>query len=252
MLKSVVLSGGAEFEPESNELNRAGLRLTRQRSPHVVIVPVAAVENPRRTVRAGERYFDSLGARTEHVMVVTAENADRGERAVQASAMEHADVIYLTDGSPLDAVKALQGTEAFAILRRAYEAGVVLMACGASAMALGAYYWDGGVWEPGLGLFRGIAILPHHENISARFSPTRLRQTLPADTLILGLDDATGVMLDGNQSNPRQIRVTGGGTVTVYGAVSETEFTDGQVIRLQQPFGDIALTANPSPSERGE
>ncbi len=233
MARPVVLSGGAEFAPESNPLDRALLRLSGQRSPHVVIVPVAAVNNPRRAVRSGVRYFDALGARAEYVMVVDADTADLGGHAAD---LEHAHIIYLTDGSPLDTVTGLQGTETLSILRRAWESGMVLAACGAGAMALCEFYWDSGIWEPGLGLLTGFVVLPHHEIVSARFTPERLRKDLPKHLLILGLDDATGVLLNdlshAADAHSTQARVVGPGSVTVYRADIQTEYTDGQTFLL--------------------
>lgn len=202
------------------------LRQSRERVPTLVIIPVAATDNPRKSVKAGVRYFDSLGARTEYAMVVDADTADLGG---QAAAVERADVIYLSDGNPFDAVKGLRNTEALGKILTVWHAGGVLAGCGAGAMALCERYWDSGVWEQGLGVLSGIAVLPHHQAITGRFSAERLRQGLPSDTLILGLDDATGVLINGPE-----VRVVGPGVVTLYRAESETDYTDGQSFTLNK------------------
>ncbi len=226
MVKPLMLSGGAEFTPESNALDRAMLRQSSERVPIVVIVPVAATDNPRKVVKPGVRYFDSLGARAGYAMVVDAQTADMGG---QAAEVERANVIYLPDGSPLDAVNGLRGTHALAKMLTAWHSGAVLAGVAAGAMALCEYYWDSGNWETGLGLLTGITVLPHHEIVSARFSPERLRRDLPVNTVILGLDDATGVLING-----AQVRVVGPGVVTIYRSDTETDYTDGQSFALDK------------------
>jgi cyanophycinase-like exopeptidase len=230
--KTIVLCGGAEFEPESQRLDRAILGLTKISFPTMVVVPAAAAAHAKRTVRSASRYFKELGAEPHSVMVVDEESAEAGDKAVS---LENADLIYLTDGSPLDCVTALSGSSVLRTLTRSWERGAVVAACGASAMAMGPYFWDGGAWEPGLGLLPGIVVIPHLQLIAGRISYARLSKDLPRDEAgnaphILGIDDSTGIFIEAG----KPARVVGAGLVTLYTPTEEKEVEAGQ--RL-----DIAL-----------
>jgi cyanophycinase-like exopeptidase len=221
---AVVLNGGNEFSEESDALNKALLRLVRKNKPRVLIVPVAAIDNPRKAGRGGVGYFNALRAEAELAMITDRATAD--DPAMSAP-METADVIYLTDGNPASAVAILADSEALARIGRAMDRGAVLAASGAAAMALCDVYWDSGVWEKGLGLLKGFVVLPHYEYVAGRFSPDRLRKDLPSGYVILGLDDSTGVIIEGQQA-----RVVGPGSVTVFDASAEREYEDGQTLAL--------------------
>lgn len=225
---AIVLNGGNEFTAESNALNQAMLGMTQPRpvAPQLVIVPMGA-DNPRKAAQQGIRYFRSFGIQAESMLFPDAAAANV---ATLSAAMESADAIYLTDGNPLDAVRILTGTEALAKLRHAWERGAVIAASGAGAMALCDLYWDSGIWEKGLGLLKGIAVIPHHGLVVGRFSGERLRQGLSPEYAVLGLDDATGVVISGQQAH-----VYGPETVTVYRPGEEQEYTSGGSFLLDQP-----------------
>ena len=228
MAGSVILSGGNDFSPEGNALVKAVLSLARQPDPRLIVVPVAATDNPRRAARNSTGAFSALGAKAEPVLIADAATAND---PTESAPLESAHIVYLTDGNPLDAVTILAGSEALAKLGRAWQRGVVLAASGAAAMALCDLYWDSGVWEKGLGLLKGIVVLPHHEFLAGRFSAARLRQDLPAGYLILGLDNAMGVIIDGQQAS-----VVGPEAVTVYRAEGEQEYADGDRFDLDAPL----------------
>ncbi len=226
MSGAIVLNGGNEFSAESDALNKAMLSIARRGTPQLVIVPMGA-NNPRKAAQQGIRYFRTFGVQAESILFPDAAAANV---AALSAAMESTDAIYLTDGNPLDAVRILADTEALAKLRRAWERGVVIAGGGAGAMALCDLYWDSGVWEKGLGLLKGIVVIPHHELIAGRFSGERLRQGLPPEYTILGLDDATGVVI-----TEQQARVYGPEIVTVYRPDQEQEYTNGDSFTLDQP-----------------
>ncbi len=225
---SVLLSGGDDFSPEGSALIKAVFRLAHKPHPRMVVVPVAATDNPRKASRNSTGAFNALGAQAEIAMITDAATAND---PLTSAAMETTDVIYLTDGNPYDAVQSLSGSEALAKLGRAWQRGVVLFASGASAMALCDYYWDSGVWEPGLGLLAGIVVLPHYQFVAGRFAADRLRQDLPPDHLIIGLDDATGLIVESQEA-----RVVGPEAVTVFRADGEQEHTDGDRFTLDTPL----------------
>lgn len=230
MSKSLVLSGGGEFEPASNALDRASLALTRISYPTLVIVPAAAAAHAKRTVRAGVRYFNALGAEAAFTMVVDEETAALGDKAVS---LENTDVIYLTDGNPLDAVNALKGQpNALRTMLKSWERGAVISACGASAMAFCEHYWDGGTWEKGLGVFKKLAILPHYQVVAGRYTYARLKVGLPDDTQIIGLEDGTGIVV-----RDLTAKVIGAGAAVVFTPDDELEYLNGETFTLNSPWG---------------
>src|SRR5690606_2104786 len=114
--------------------------------------------------------------------------------AAEYEDLDNVDAVVLTDGSPFDMVETLRGTQTEAALRRLLERQAVLMATGASAMAIGNVFWFGGEWEPGLGIASHLAVLPHHNLVQMRLSPQRLLAALPEGVTLLGIDDATVVI----------------------------------------------------------
>jgi cyanophycinase-like exopeptidase len=225
----LVLIGGEEFSPDSNPLNQAVLRAVAEPLPRVALVPTAARDNPRKASRSGESALSKLGSRIEVVMIADPATAND---PLASAPFETAEVIYLTDGSPLDAVEILAGSEALNRLHRAWNSGTLMAASGASAMALCDLYWNGSTWEKGLGILQGIVVLPHFEFVIGRFSAARLRRDLPDNYTILGLDDSTGVIVVDQEA-----RVIGPNTVTVYSGDNEAEYTEGTTFSLGTPPG---------------
>ncbi|MEP7288487.1 MAG: Type 1 glutamine amidotransferase-like domain-containing protein [Chloroflexota bacterium] len=229
MQRTIALCGGNEFDQASMAFSRAILQLIEHsQAKHIVLLPVAATDNPRKTIRNGTGHFYAVGARPEAIMVVDKATA---QDPLVSAPIETADVIYLADGNPLDAVEGLADTEALLKIIHYWSEGAILAASGAAAMALCDLYWDSGVWEKGLGVIKGIVVLPHHANIAGRFSGERLREGLPANYTILGLDDSTGVVIRGQEAV-----VVGPDIVTVYRADGEQEYEDGARFTLDQPL----------------
>lgn len=220
----VALDGGNEFAPENQAIYAEIHRTTGLSTPRLVILPTAATDNPRKAARSAHAFFRRLGYESEYIMTAGEESADDLQAAFP---LERAHAIYLTDGNPLDAVRNFTGSETLAKAQRAWQSGAILMACGASAMALCDFYWDSGAWEHGLGLLKGIVALPHHERLSARFSAEKLRAGLSFDYVMLGLDEATGVILDGQNG-----RVLGVDMVTVYQGDTTQEYPEGGAFLL--------------------
>ncbi|SRR5260221_9740715 len=228
---TVVLSGGDEFSPRSQPLNEALLRLTGKPEPHVVIVPIAA-DNPGKVARTGIYCLSALGAHVEWTMTDSESVSDRA--SVPLTSIETAHALFLPDGNPLSAITGLTKTEALAKIRRTWDRGAVLAASGAGAMALCDLFWDSGEWEQGLGLLKGIVILPHYELMIGRFSAERLRRDLPDSYTILALDTAMGVVI---QAAQQECSVLGPDFVTVHRAGQTEEFSNGQGFSLTTPVG---------------
>src|SRR2546423_1529386 len=110
---AIVLDGGNTLSPESNALYKGLLqelsRLTGQADTYLVVIPVAAVDNPRKAARGAVAFFKALGFRAEQVMI--ADRVTANDPSVSAP-LEHTNVAYLTDANPLYAADTLKDTEA--------------------------------------------------------------------------------------------------------------------------------------------
>ena len=236
----IVLSGGAEFSPEHEAVDRAWVQSTKVRAPHVVLLPAAVSDHLVSVLRTAKRYFNRFGVQLEVARAYGSgeSSADSATLRPLNDALDGAHVLYLTDGSPSTALSALRAGKTAALIYRACTAGVTLIACGASAMALCEMVWNGEGWEAGLGLVRGVAVLPHHERIAARFSADRLRQGLADSITLVGIEDTTGLLLEWPNDGPNaviegaQARVIGAESVTCYQADGAQVYTEGQTFPL--------------------
>ncbi|MBN1680127.1 MAG: Type 1 glutamine amidotransferase-like domain-containing protein [Anaerolineae bacterium] len=223
----LVLNGGEAFSSKTKQLDHNWLQFIRQtHRPRLVVVPVAVIDNPRRVADQVMRYFNHLGTFAEYAMLVDSLSANTPS---ECEILDQVDAVVLTDGSPVDMVERLHGTRTEAALHRTRERKAALVAVGASAMALGAVYWFGGVWEPGLAVMPHLAVIPHHQIVRMRLSPEKLMAGLPEDVMLAGIDDMTAAICypDGT------VQVKGQGQVTVYRS-SETQesFRAGQTFEL--------------------
>ena len=234
MAYTVLLSGGAEFTSEHQPLDKRLLRLCHTNTPRIVVITATIGEYQTPAIRAAKRIFGQLGAEVEFAAVGDMSHALYDQRPL-ADALDGARAVYFSDGNPLSLITALCQGDAIAKLQQAFAAGVVLAACGAGAMALCEQFWDGGVWEAGVGILHGIAVLPHHERIAKRFPAERLRRGLAETTTLLGLEDASGVEFDGTQGRP-----LGAAMLTVYRADGTAVYPDGEPFQVGQPVVAVA------------
>lgn len=146
------------------------------------------------------------------------------------------DVIYAGAGSPSYTVRHLKNSRAYNNLLKAHQKGTVLVLGSATAVAVGKYalpvyeIFKAGHekhWLPGLNLFGiyglNLVIIPHWNNREGEdFDTTRcwmgqarfeeLYRMLPAECVVLGIDEHTAVVIDFHSN---QVRVLGVGTCTL-------------------------------------
>jgi cyanophycinase-like exopeptidase len=226
----LILNGGDAFSPRCKEIDHTWLQLIRGHTrPRLVVVPAATVEKTQRVADKTMRYFNYLGTFAEYKMITDPLSANtRSEYEV----LDKVEAIVLTDGSPVDFVARLRGTHTEAALHRTLQRTAALMATGASAMGIGAVYWLGGMWEPGLGIAPHLAILPHHQLARMRLTPERLLADLPEGVTLIGIDDTTALFCYPDDS----YEVKGEGTVVVYRSVEEQdEYSSGNRFKLETP-----------------
>lgn len=167
-----------------------------------------------------------------------------------------ATCLFLGPGSPTYAVRQLRGSVVWEAVRYRWLAGAALVLASAAVLAIGAYtlpvyeIYKAGAdlgWVPGLDLLGpagpSLVFIPHWDNREGgadldtsrcymgveRFA--RLRALLPADVVLVGIDEHTALVLDPAAA---EARVLGQGTVTVERSGETAVFSTGAVFPLAQ------------------
>lgn len=223
MAGGVALVGGDEFRLSCREMDEALLKATGSSRPTVLIVPTAAERYPARAASNGVSHFTQLGADAAPLMVLTSADADNEDLI---SAVDSADLIYLTGGNPAYLLEVLSGSLLLEKLRQALERGAVLAGSSAGAMVMGSHmrYRQ---WREALGIVPGFVTLPHHEGSEPSTVIDELRTTVPRDVTVLGIDGASGALRTGDGWI-----ALGDGGVTVYHDGSWRRFTAGQTVAM--------------------
>ena len=223
-MSPVALVGGNEFRRECDSLDRALLDLMGGAGTRVVIVPTAATnENPYVAGENGMRHFRRLGAVPDKLLICDEASARQRETAAQ---LEQFRVVYFTGGDPVYLLDTLRGSKAWEAVLAVHARGGLIAGSSAGAMALGGQMWRFDGWTPGLGLVPQVAVLPHHATMAARWDARRMAATLPHGVTLVGMDEATALLLP-------EGRVLGAGEVTVYGAEGPRAYADGALVSLQ-------------------
>jgi cyanophycinase-like exopeptidase len=204
----------------------------------IVILPTAAARGlPDRAAAMGRTAFLRRAAVT--AMPVTVEVARVVDAASAADPTEverllQADLIHLPGGDPDLVPATLVGSPAFAALRTAWERGAVVAGASAGAMALAEWTWTptGGI--RGLGLVRGLAVVPHYDDVRRTAWQAALDELAPGEIGYLGLDERTGVLSVPNGPGGRDWRVAGPGAAHWFarGSTEPLIGRDGDVLHL--------------------
>ena len=208
----LTLAGGNEFRANCVPMDRALLKALGQPARAAILPTAAAHENPGKAARNGVKYFSGLGARAQAVMIVDSKTANDPSLAGPLSDF---NLIYLTGGSPTHLLESLRGSAALAAIRQVVARGGMLVGSSAGAMVMSGRCWgfaDG--WLEGLGLVPGVAVIPHHASLAARWGVERIRRELGSELTLLGIDEATAAYGAGAGA----WQVVGPGQVTVYTA----------------------------------
>ena len=194
---TICLQGGGEFSPGCRVMDAD---LVRRAGGRVVVSALAG--SPGRdydTATAnGVRHFRDVGAGD----VVGAPDA-RGDPAGAVSALAKARLLVLPGGSPSRLLAALSETPVGDLLAQAVADGVVLMGASAGAMVLGSWTVlpdrrsDGAPEVTlALGLAGDLAVIPHWSGSSGRGDWLRALQVLPDSTVLLGVPEESGVVVE--------------------------------------------------------
>ncbi|HEU5003922.1 MAG TPA: Type 1 glutamine amidotransferase-like domain-containing protein [Actinomycetota bacterium] len=204
----IALVGGAEWTPPARGLD--AWLLERSGGGQVTVVPTAAKDHPDMAVATARRHFAALGGAVQAAMVVTRSDA---EDPAAAGLFTAARFIYLSGGDPGYLAETLRGTAAWEAIVGAWRGGALLAGSSAGAMVLCARMLRPGstATEAGLGLFAGLMVLPHFEHWPPRLGKVG-RVLAGQEVRVLGIDECTGLVLDGDTR-----RVLGAGGVHGFG-----------------------------------
>lgn len=163
MTGTIALVGGGPFaandELDARLLADAG-------ADHVVVLPTAdAFEQPAALVDAATQWGERLGVRVTPLMVLQRHDA---EDSAAAETIRAARAVWLVGDSSMHLRSALKETPVYAALGAVLDAGGVVTAVGPSAAALCDPMLDqrGGAFTLGLGMVRGVAVIPGAEEWS--------------------------------------------------------------------------------------
>lgn len=197
----MALVGSGEYLPVMAALEGA---LLEGRPPRYVQLPTAAgqegSDSVGRWVQLGADQARRLGVEAVPVLALDRESADD---PVVAGPIDGAGLVYLSGGSPAYVSETLRGTGVWAAILAAWRAGAALAGCSAGAMALAE--WMANVRaptdapRPGLGVVPGILVVPHFDRFRRwmRFSPEAAAARLPEGVVLVGIDEETAIVSDG-------------------------------------------------------
>ncbi len=223
---TVALVGSGEYLPPIEPLDH--WLLGRLSEPgRVVVLPTAAAPDgpgvPERWNRMGVEHFTKLGAAVTPIMLLTRQDAESSALAEQIAA---ANFVYLSGGKPRYLLETLRDTACWRAIVGVHAAGGVVAGCSAGAMALGEALFDfPQIWRtlPALGLVRGVAIIPHFDELPGVIRSQIRRAGNDIDTA--GVEGNTALVV-----THAGWQVQGSGSVTIFGKAGKTRYTAGQTI----------------------
>ncbi len=212
----IVLEGGAEFGGKMVEPDQQALKLAGGPSARISIIPTAAApdNNHQRAGRNGVNWFARLGA--AHVEALPLVDKASANNASIVTAIRQSQLIYLLGGFTGYLGQTLAGSDSWKAMLAAYESGAVIAGSSAGAMVLCEYYFDPSTGKVvnGLALVPNTCVLPHH-NTFGKGWVSRLTQLLP-QVVLVGIDEHTGMIDDGEGDKKSTWHVYGQGAVTLY------------------------------------
>ncbi len=224
----ILLEGGAEFGGQMSEPDRRAIELAGGPGALISIIPTAAApdNNDQRAGRNGVNWFKSLGA-TDVESLPLIDKASANDPAI-ANQVSQSRLIYLLGGFTGYLAETLKDSASWQAMLNAYSNGVVIAGSSAGAMVLCQYYYDPGRSQivEGLGLLPNTCVLPHHNTFGKGWAQ-RMTVYLP-NAVLLGIDEQTGMLDDGDGGRKIGWRVYGQGAVTLYRNGQPTIYKAGE------------------------
>ncbi len=210
---ALALVGGEEFSESLDEvcsfdkelietsIQSKGQQPNENQAVSVLIVPTAAAyENPAKKIQQGRDYFSNdaflkLGVEVEALEIYTRMEAMEFPEAELNEKLEHANIIYLTGGSPMHLRSVLMRSLIFEAIKTAWQNGAVLVGAGAGGDVLCDYMVDarGGAFTVGLNLISEISVIPRYNH----WSEDKIQRTVklaPPDIFVAGVPTQTALI----------------------------------------------------------
>ena len=212
----LLLEGGAEFGGQMAEPDLRAMELAGGSGALICIIPTAAApdNNAQHAGNNGVRWFRSLGANQVELLPLVDKSSANDPHI--AGRIGQSRLIYMLGGFTGYLGETLKGSASWQAMLRAYESGAVIAGSSAGAMVICRYYFDPAREQvvEGLELVPNACVLPHHNTFGKGWA-TRLSKLLP-DAVLLGIDERTGLLDDGEEGRKVGWRVYGQGAVTLY------------------------------------
>ena len=210
--RTFLLMGSGEFEPWSEEVERAALE---GRPSSVAILPTASAPEGDavfdRWANTGLEHYAAMGVDAHVVPLKRREDAERDETAL---AIADVGMIFFSGGNPRYLADTIDGTRFWDEMDAALDRGTVFAGCSAGAMVAG-HRRDtrpkvGATWVAALGLVPNGSFGVHWDRM--RFIPGMRGFVMSKSKggWFAGIDERTAILGDGVQW-----RVFGLGTVSL-------------------------------------
>ena len=229
----IALVGAGEYLPVMEEVDRYLLSSVNSKTPRVVCLPTAAGQESEDSIsrwsRMGVEHFQKLGADAQALRIIDKESANDPQFD---SALENADFIYFSGGSPMYLFQTMQGSRAWTSMQKAWSRGAVYAGCSAGAMILSKRVPSFRLAQTvdGFGVVPVQFILPHFDAMPLVFKPMifALRKQLKKGEHMLGVDENTALVgrLGG------EWKVMGEGTVHLITRDKDKIFKVGETVPI--------------------
>ena len=218
----LAIVGSGEYLSPMNDVDRQLIELF-ETPPRVVCLPTAAGREGDSMIddwsRRGVAHFSGLGVEAESVRVwdrVTANDIALAERIAGA------DFVYLSGGNPGYLHRTLESTLAWDAIVEVIGRGGLLAGCSAGAMIQGEAFTGLPRPHDGFGLWPGIHIVPHFDEIPATIV-SAMRVTVGRRRTLVGVNANTALV-----NNDGTYHVLGD-EVTVWTPTHKTRYGAGEL-----------------------
>jgi cyanophycinase len=230
----IALVGAGEYLPVMEDVDRYLLASVNSKTPRVVCLPTAAGQESddsiNRWSRMGVDHFQKLGVEVQALRIIDKESANDPQFD---SALENADFIYFSGGSPLHLYQTMQGSRAWTSMQKAWSRGAVYAGCSAGAMILSNRVPSFRLAQTveGFGIVPVQFTLPHFDEMPFVFKPMifALRKQLKKGEQMLGVDENTALV--GRVGS--EWKVMGQGTVHLMTRNDDKVFKVGEIVPLE-------------------
>jgi cyanophycinase len=231
----LALVGGDEFKPGNEDQDRL-LVEHRGPGPAYVVATAAARQRPDLAVATAQEWFKRLGLAMDELPVLKRSDA---ASAANVALAERGGLFYLTGGDPGLVVDVLRDSPVWHAIAGAWRRGAALAGSSAGAMALGEWTlirkaYPGHAerrYKPALDLVPRLAVAPHFETFGHRWVDSVLAQPPADDVVIVGVDERSAALWDGDAWIAR-----GPGRITVVSSTGERGvYQPGASVQLPSP-----------------